>query len=191
MSQLKDKAASACKHVAPAMQQIQRVGTGATQAAQAVASATTQAVAAAVQPSEPPPPQRECWTYGLLDSCCADPGFASYACVCPCVATSEIDAYRKTKDPNAPADGCDITCQYLMFCFGDQCGMTTVRNQIREDTNMVHSECCNKACWDICLSTVFCWGCAAVQMKRELQVWFGHAGPEAPVHPGSPAARKA
>ena len=98
---------------------------------------------------------------------------------------------KKKSDP--PPDEVKSSAWWvlLMFCFGDQCGMATVRNQIREDTNMVHSECCNKACWDICLSTVFCWGCAAVQMKRELQVWFGHAGPEAPVHPGSPAARKA
>ena len=65
-----------------------------------------------------------------------------------------------------------------------------VRERVREKTNMVPGECCNAACWDTCLATMFCWGCAAAQMKRELQVWFGHAGEGAPVHPGSPAAKR-
>ena len=48
--------------------------------------------------------------------------------------------------------------------------MASERERVREKTNMIPVECCNAACWDTHLATMFCWGCAAAQMKRELQV---------------------
>ena len=118
------------------------------------------------------------------------PGFGTFACVCPCVSTAEISAYRATgklgDGPNAGA----LAANVCAFWLCDDGLLASERERVREKTNMVPGECCNAACWDTCLATVFCWGCAAAQMKRELRVWYGHAGQDAPVHPGSPAAKR-
>ena len=85
---------------------------------------------------------------------------------------------------------CAHSCNLAACWLCDDGLISSERERVREKTNMVPGECCNAACWDTCLATMFCWGCAAAQMKRELQVWFGHAGEGAPVHPGSPAAKR-
>ena len=129
---------------------------------------------------------REKWTFGACDSLQHDASYTCYACFVPCMSTAEVRAYRKTGKPDAPPEG---SCTEL-FCFclcGD--GMLNAeREAVRKKTNLVAPECCNAACCDDCMATTCCWGCAATQMKRELQVHFGHAGEGAPVHPGSPAA---
>lgn len=160
--------------------------------ATAVAGAAVGAVAAVTAPPEPPPPPRECWTFSLFGSCAEQPEFASYACVVPCIATAEISTYRKTGNPDAKTDACALFCNLAACAICDDGLMSSERERVRDKTNMVPGDCCkcNAACWDTCLTTAFCWGCAAAQMKRELQVWFGHAGEGAPVHPGSPAAKR-
>ena len=98
--------------------------------------------------------------------------------------------HRSSSNPEAKADACSLMCNLAVCWLCDDGLMSSERERVREKTNMVPGECCNAACWDTCLATMFCWGCAAAQMKRELQVWFGHAGEGAPVHPGSPAAKR-
>lgn len=153
--------------------------------AAAAASAAARTVAAVV---EPPPPPRPSWTYGLIESCGMEPGYGAYACFVPCLATAEVVAYRKTGDPNAKADAgaAILGCLCFYFC-GDGC-LAQERSRDRDMTNMTDDDC-NAACWDTCLSTSFCWGCATVQQRLELKVYYGHAAEGAPVHPGSPAAR--
>ena len=163
--------------------------------ASAVASAAAGAVAAAITP-EPLPPPREQWTYGLFDACgCTDPSLCMYGCCCPCLATPKIRAYRRSGKPDAEADDCTILC-HIFACY--MCGdglMAHERDEIRGKTNMVRAECdlnChyNYQCCDDTCSTMCCCGCAAVQMKRELDVYYGNASEGAPVHQGSPAAKK-
>jgi len=52
------------------------------------------------------------------------------------------------------------------------------------------SDCCSGPWLESCAATMFCWGCATVQAKAELKVWYGHAKEGKPVHAGSPAAKK-
>lgn len=33
--------------------------------------------------------------------------------------------------------------------------MSSERERVREKTNMIPGECCNAACWDTCLATMF------------------------------------
>ena len=161
-----------------------------------VVSEAAGAVAAAVLP-EPLPPPREAWSYGLFDSCgCSEPDLCCIACCCPCLAMPRIRAYRQSGNPDKRADDCAVYMS-LLSCW--LCGdglLAHERDEVRGKTNMVRADCditrCyfNNACCDDTCSTMCCCGCAAVQMKRELDVWFGLAGEDAPVHGGSPAAKK-
>ena len=176
---------------APSVQEIKDRAAQATAAVSSTASAVAgAAVAAVAEATAPPPPPRERWTFSLCGSCAEQPGFASYACVAPCFATAEISSYRSSGNPEAKADTCALMCNLAACWLCDDGLMASERERVREKTNMIPGECCNAACWDTCLATMFCWGCAAAQMKRELQVWFGHAGEGAPVHPGSSAAKR-
>ena len=174
------------------MQEIKDRAAQATAAVSSTASAVVgAAVAAVAEATAPPPPPRVRWTFSsLCGSCAEQPGFASYACVAPCFATAEISSYGSTGNPEAKADTCALMCNLAACWLCDDGLMASERERVREKTNMIPGECCNAACWDTCLATMFCWGCAAAQMKRELQVWFGHAGEGAPVHPGSSAAKR-
>ena len=168
-------------------------GSAAVAGAVAGATAVAGAVAAAIAP-EPLPPPREEWTYSLF-ACHTEPHLCMLGCCCPCLASPQIRAYRTSGSPDAKADDCVIWA-HLFACY--MCGdgmMAWERDQVRGKTNMVRAECdlscnCNKQCCDDTCSTMCCCGCAAVQMKRELDVWYGHAGEGAPVHEGSPAAKK-
>eukprot|EP00945_MAST-04E_sp_MAST-4E-sp1_P004323 g4323.t1 len=161
-----------------------------------VAAIAQDAIAEIVEPVPP----REDWTYSLLDNCgCTDPQFCIFGCCCPCLATPKLNAYRKKGDPNANADGWTIFCSLFTCWFCGDGLMNWERDQIREKTNLIKTECWNGhnagspeccACIHDCMATSFCCGCAAVQMKRELAVYYGHAGSDAPVHSGSPAAKK-
>jgi Cys-rich protein (TIGR01571 family) len=137
------------------------------------------AVASALS-TEPPPPPREKWTFGLLESCGAEPQFCLWGCCCPCLATAEVQAYRETGSQERPPSECSV-CFHLFVCFLCQDGlMQHEREKVRKKTNMVEN------CNDDCVATMCCHGCAVAQMKRELAVYYGHA----PVHPGTPAAKK-
>ena len=101
------------------------------------------------------------------------------------MAVERVNSYMKNGHEDAVRNWMTVLCAY--YCAGDSIAGT--RDRVRVKTNMVEGECCSKQCLDSCCTTVFCWGCALAQDRRELQVYFGHAGPEAPVHPGTPAAK--
>ena len=138
-----------------------------------------------MQPKPVMPPPRETWTYGLVASCCHDPSFGCHACVCPCLAVERVNSYLKNGHEDGERNRMTVLCAY--YCAGDSIAGT--RDRVRQKTNMVEGECCSKQCLDSCLTTCLCWGCALAQDRRELQVYFGHAGADAPVHPGTPAAK--
>lgn len=167
------------------------VAAGSTVASKAgdVASSVAGAVATALT-REPPPPPREQWTYDLLDSFgCSDPGVCIYGCCCPCLATADLQAYRTSgKEDARPSQASVFLHLFICYMCGDGL-MAREREKIREKTNLVQADGCDSVAWNDCFITMCCYGCAAVQMKRELAVWFGHAGEGAPVHPGSPAAK--
>ena len=130
---------------------------------------------------------RDAWTHSLCGSCVSEPCYAVKACIFPCWGTASVDTYKKSGDPAAHPSCNRIMLDVLCFMVCSDGTMARVRDQVRDHTNMVQAECCNSACWDTCCTTTFCWGCAAAQIKRELDVWYGHANDNAPVYPGSPA----
>jgi Cys-rich protein (TIGR01571 family) len=166
----KGTALSAAKYAASGMASAAAAGTG--------------AIIGGVQSKQAMPPPRTEWTYGLLSSCCNDLSFGCRACFCPCLAVVRINSYLNKGHENAPSNWVSVYCSYL--CASDNIAGT--RDRVREKTNMDTGECCSKVCCDTLCTTVFCWGCALAQDRRELQVYFGHAGSGAPVHPGTPAA---
>ena len=117
-------------------------------------------------------------------------------CFCPCAANAKITAYRKSGDPGAPIDTNTALCNFVLAYSG--CGDAFLggeRTAVREKTNVMTDDCsgdrgCNTDCWCACISLCLCWGCAGAQEKLELDVWYGHASENAPVHAGSPAAKK-
>ena len=151
------------------------------------AAAITTGTIITMQPKPVMPPPRTEWTNGLLSSCCHDPCFGCRACFCPCLAVERVNSYLNNGHENSETNWVTVLCSY--YCTGDSIAGT--RERVRAKTNMEEGECCSKVCWDTCCTTVFCWGCALAQDRRELQVYFGHAGPGATVHPGTPAAAAA
>jgi Cys-rich protein (TIGR01571 family) len=160
----------------------------AAKAAKDVAISTTGAfMEAATSSSEPPPPPRETWTYSTFGSGFCDPGFCCYAWWCPTCANAEIEQFMK----NGNEDG-EINCMQAIIAMLCPCdAMTGTRERVREHTNIVAADGCpNMICMDTCCCICMCWGCAMAQEKRELRVWYGTAGSDAPKHPGSPAIQE-
>jgi Cys-rich protein (TIGR01571 family) len=176
LSKAKAAAASKMTEAKTAVQHAASAGAG------ALAKVTPAVAAVPV----PPPPPRENWTYGIFATCFKDFGFGSRACICPCLAVERVASYMDTGREDAPINY--ITIGMSLLCMGDS--VSGVREAVRQKTNMTPGECCpcNSACIDTCIASAFCWGCSLAQDRRELQVYFGHAGPEAPRHPGTPAA---
>jgi Cys-rich protein (TIGR01571 family) len=131
------------------------------------------------------PPPRPDWTYGLMSSCCNDFSFGCHGCVCPCLAVERVNTYLKKGHENAERNMVTVICTYC--CMGDSIAGT--RDRVREKTNMTTGECCSRECFDTLCTTMFCWGCALAQERRELQVFYGHAEPGAVRHEGTPAAQ--
>ena len=128
--------------------------------------AATVGTVISVQPKAALPPPRTEWSYGLLSSCCNDPAFGCHACVCPCLAVERVNKYLNKGHENTKTNWVTVVCSYL--CMGDSISGT--RGRVREKTNMETGECCSLICLDELCTTVFCWGCALAQDRRELQV---------------------
>ena len=121
------------------------------------------------------PPPRPDWTYGLISSCCNDPCFGCTACFCPCVAVARVHSLLEEGHENVSAPPGEhpatICCAYC--CPADDIGGT--RDRVRAKTNMTSGDRCR----DVVCTSMCCWGCALAQDRRELQVYYGHAGPTA------------
>eukprot|EP01051_Picozoa_sp_SAG22_P001915 SAG22_NODE_80_length_21788_cov_9.742542_4_plen_175_part_00 len=150
-----------------------------------VLSAVKSAVVDAVS-GVPDVPKREGWTYSATGSVFAEPGFACYALFCPVCANEKNNVYLEGGDADSDID---MTAA-LMQCMCPCDAMITARDRTREKTNIQDWEGCCDGIVHSCIPTVFCWGCTKAQERREIQVWYGHAGADAPNHPGSPSMER-